>query len=70
VGVFQCLPLVGWCVAHAVFPSCRLQRIFSVNQSIDLYKVALKIKCLKAFTRVIQRLKHLNQLRRKGNVES
>jgi len=68
VGVFQCLPLVGWCVAHAVFPSYRPRRILSVIQSIDLCKVTLKIKCLKAFTRVRQRLKHLNQMRRKGKV--
>ena len=68
VGVFQCLPLVGWCVAHAVIPSCRLRRNLSVNQSINLCKVTLKINCLKAFTRVRQILKHLNQLRRKGKV--
>jgi len=68
VGVFQCLPLVGWCVAHAVFPSYHLQCDLSVNPSIDLRKVALKIEWLKAFTRVRQRLKYMNQLRRKGNV--
>jgi len=73
LGAFQCLSLVGWCVAHAILPSCRLWRTLSLNQSIELCKVALKINCLKAFTRVTwvrQRLKHLNQLRRKRNVVS
>ena len=68
VGSIQRLPLCGWCIAHAVFPSCHLRRNLSVTLSITLWKLALVIGCLTACTRIRERLKHLNQLRGEGKV--